>query len=314
MKAIPEFSNSGIAFIHWGEEINMTALTKRRIGKWFLLLFAIPSLLNFLIFRYLPIFWAINTSLWDYSLLAGFRRFLGLGNYINLLKDPAFYQSLWVTFKYFIMYVPASVIVALALASFVNQTKPGVNFLRAIIFIPVVTSFVVVSIVWGMLLHRDVGMVNSFMSMLRLERVAFLLNTKTALPTVVMISVWKNVGYSMIIIVAGLKGIDTSFYESAHLDGASKFRIYTKITLPMISRQLMFITVWATLGAFQSFIPVQTLTNGGPNRSTNVIVFHIYNTGFHFGRMGYATSMAIIMLIILLLISVGQMRLFKRDY
>jgi len=292
----------------------MTALKKRKIGKWLLLLFVLPSLLNFLIFRYLPIFWAINTSLWDYSLLAGFRRFLGLDNYVNLLSDPAFQQSLWITFKYFIMYVPATVIIALALASFVNQQKHGVNFLRAVIFIPVVTSFVVVSIVWGMLLHKDVGMVNSILSILGHERVAFLLNTKTALPTVVTISVWKNVGYSMIIIVAGLRGIDISLYESAHLDGASKFRVYMKITLPMISRQIMFITIWTTLEAFQSFIPVQTLTGGGPNRSTNVIVYHIYNIGFQFGRMGYATSMAIIMLVILLIVSIGQMRLFRRDY
>jgi ABC-type sugar transport system permease subunit len=129
-----------------------------------------------------------------------------------------------------------------------------------------------------------------------------------------MISVWKNVGYSMIIVVAGLKGIDASFYESAHLDGASKFQVYLNITLPMISRQLMFISIWATLGAFQSFIPVQTLTTGGPSRSTNVIVYHIYNIGFHFGRMGYATAMSIILLIILLLVSGGQMRLFRRDY
>jgi multiple sugar transport system permease protein len=287
---------------------------KKKFKTWLLLLFALPSLLNFLVFRYLPIFWAINTSLWDYSMLAGFRRFLGLGNYIELFTDPAFYQSMWVTLKYFIIYVPVTVVSALGLASFVNQNKAGVNFLRTIIFIPVVTSFVVVSIIWGMLLHRDVGMVNSFLQTFGIPRVAFLLDTKAALPTVVMMSVWKNIGYSMIIVVAGLKGIDPSFYESANLDGASKLQIYVNIVLPMISRQLMFITVWATLGAFQSFIPVQTLTGGGPSRTTNVIVYHIYNLAFNFGRMGYATAMSIILLVILLLVSVGQMRLFRRDY
>jgi multiple sugar transport system permease protein len=289
-------------------------LRKKKYKTWLLLLFAAPSLLNFLVFRYLPIFWAINASFWDYSMLAGFRRFLGLGNYIELFTDLAFYQSMWVTLKYFVIYVPVTVVAALALASFVNQEKAGVSFLRTIIFIPVVTSFVVVSIIWGMLLHRDVGMVNSFLQTFGIPRVAFLLDTKTALPTVVLISVWKNIGYSMIIVVAGLKGIDLSFYESANLDGANKFQIYIHIVLPMLSRQLMFITIWATLGAFQSFIPVQTLTGGGPNRATNVIVYHIYNLAFNFGRMGYATSMSIILLIILLLVSVGQMRLFGRDY
>jgi ABC-type sugar transport system permease subunit len=287
---------------------------KKSYRSLLLLLFALPALLNFVVFRYLPIFWAINASLWDYSLLAGFRRFLGLGNYIELLADQAFLNSLWVTFKYLIIYVPVTVVVALGLASFVNQRKPGVNFLRAVVFIPVVTSFVVVSIVWGMLLNKDIGMVNSIMQAFGIERVAFLLNTKTALPTIALMSVWKNVGYSMIIVVAGLKGIDSSLYESANLDGASKFKSYIHITLPMISRQLMFITIWATLGAFQSFIPVQTLTAGGPSRSTNVIVYHLYNIGFNFQRMGYATAMSIILLIMLLFISVGQMRLFRRDY
>ncbi|QQO11155.1 carbohydrate ABC transporter permease [Breznakiella homolactica] len=289
-------------------------LKKHRKVQYLFLLFVIPAMANFIIFRYLPIAWAIRTSFWDYSLLAGFRRFLGFENYINLFKDSAFYHSLWITLKYFIYYVPAIVILALGLASFVSQPKPGVNFLRAVIFIPVVTSFVVVSIVWGMLLNKDVGMVNSILQIFGIERVAFLLNSKTALPTIAMISVWKNVGYSMIIIVAGLKGIDGSFYESAHLDGASKIQIYWKITIPMISRQLMFVTIWATLQAFQSFIPVQTLTMGGPNRSTNVIVYHLYSIGFNFGRMGYATAMSIVLLLILLVISVGQMRLFKRDY
>jgi multiple sugar transport system permease protein len=287
---------------------------KRNYKVLLLLLFVLPSMLNFIVFRYLPIFWAINTSLWDYSLLAGFRRFLGLGNYIELMNDKAFWQSLWITLKYLLIYVPITIILALALASFVNQKRPGVNFLRAVIFIPVVTSFVVVSIVWGMLLNKDIGMVNSIMQLFGIERVAFLLNTKTALPTIALLSVWKTVGYSMIIVVAGLRGIDVSLYESANLDGASKLRIYIKITLPMISRQLMFITIWATLGAFQSFIPVQTLTVGGPSRSTNVIVYHLYNIGFNFGRMGYATAMSIILLLLLLLVNVGQMRLFKRDY
>lgn len=292
----------------------MTALHKRKKTNWLLLLFVIPALVNFLVFRYLPIFWALGTSLWDYSLLAGFRRFLGIGNYIEILHDKDFYQSLFVTFMFFIMYVPASVICALALASFVGQIKPGVGFLRTVIFIPVVTSFVVVSIIWQMLLNKDVGVINSIFSTLGLQRIAFLLNTQTALPTIVMISVWKNVGYSMIIVVAGLKGIDTSLYESAHLDGAGKFQVYCKITLPMISRQLMFISIWATLGAFQSFVPVQVLTGGGPNKVTNVIVYHIYNMSIHFGRMGFATAMSLILLVILLLVSVGQMRLFKRDY
>lgn len=291
-----------------------TRMSGNKTSKYLLILFAVPALLNFLVFRYLPIFWALRTSLYDYSLLAGYRGFIGFGNYVTMLQDSAFLQSMGVTLKYFIFYVPSVVILALILGMFVSLPKPGVGFLRAIIFIPVVTSFVVVSIVWGMLLNKDVGMVNAILQNLGFPRVPFLMNTKTALPTVALISVWKNVGYSMIIIVAGLKGVDKSLYESAYLDGASSLRIYWSITLPMISRQLMFITIWATLQAFQSFVPIQTLTGGGPNKATNVIVYHIYNIGFNFGRMGYAISMSIVLLGILLLVSIIQMRMFKRDY
>ncbi|MEA4860611.1 Lactose transport system permease protein LacF [bioreactor metagenome] len=291
-----------------------TRISGNKASKYLLILFAVPALLNFLVFRYLPIFWALRTSFYDYSLLAGFRGFIGFGNYGTMFQDSAFHQSMGVTLKYFLYYVPSVVILALILGMFVSLPKPGVGFLRAIIFIPVVTSFVVVSIVWGMLLNKDVGMVNAILQNLGLPRVPFLMNTKTALPTVALISVWKNVGYSMIIIVAGLKGVDKSLYESAYLDGASSLRIYWSITLPMISRQLMFITIWATLQAFQSFVPIQTLTGGGPNKATNVIVYHIYNIGFNFGRMGYAISMSIVLLVILLLVSIIQMRMFKRDY
>ena len=291
-----------------------TCNSSLRASKLLLILFVLPALLNFIVFRYLPIFWALRTSFYNYSLLGGYRFFIGLENYSSLLKDTAFLQSMRVTLQYFIIYVPSVVFLALILGNFVSMTKPGVNFHRAIIFIPVVTSFVVVSIVWGMLLNRDVGMVNAILNNLGFSRVPFLMNARTALPTVALISVWKNVGYSMIIIVAGLKGVDKSLYESAYIDGASSFRIYWSITLPMISRQIMFITIWATLQAFQSFVPIQTLTGGGPNRSTNVIVYHIYNIGFNFGRMGYAISMSIILLVILLLVSIIQMRMFKRDY
>lgn len=288
-------------------------LRHTKYNYWYIL-FAVPAFLNFFVFRYLPIFWAIRTSMWDYSLLAGFREFVGLGNFIQLFKDPDFLKSMVTTFKFFLMYVPVVTLLAIVLAGFVSSDKKGVNTLRTLIFIPVVTSYVVVSIVWGMLLNSDVGMVNSMLESIGLARIPFLMNKYTALPTIAMISIWKNVGYSMIILVAGLKGVDISLYDSAYIDGASKIIVFFKITLPMISRQIMFVVIWATMQAFQSFIPVQTLTNGGPSQSTNIIVYHLYNIGFNFGRMGYATAMSIILLILLLLVSVFQMRLFRRDY
>lgn len=278
------------------------------------LLFVLPALINFAIFRYYPMVWSVRASFWDYSLLGGFKEFIGFDNYIRLFQDKYFISSMYVTIKFFLMYVPSVVLLALALAVFASQKKPGMEPIRAIIYIPVVTSFVVVSIIWGMLLNKDVGLINGIMQSFGMQRVSFLMNKFNVLPTIAVISVWKNVGYSVIILVAGLKGIDPSFYEAAIVDGANSWQRFWKITIPMIMRQLMFVVVWATLGAFQVFIPIATLTHGGPSRATNVIVYYIYSKAFQFSEMGYASAMSVILLIIMLVISIGQMRLFKRDY
>lgn len=278
------------------------------------LLFVLPALINFAVFRYYPIFWATRTSFWDYSLLGGFKEAVGFDNYVKLFQDKYFWLSVVVTIKYFIMYVPGVVVLALALAVFSSKKKPGMGAIRAIIYIPVVTSFVVVSIIWGMLLNKNVGLVNALLQTFGLDRISFLMDNENVLPTIVMISIWKNVGYSMIIFVAGIKGIPNTLYEAAIVDGANGWQQFTKITLPMIRRQFMFVVVWATLGAFQCFIPVYSLTQGGPGNSSRVIVYYIYEKAFSFGEMGYASAMSIVLLVFLLIISVFQMRLFRQDY
>jgi multiple sugar transport system permease protein len=186
--------------------------------------------------------------------------------------------------------------------------------IRAIIFIPVVTSFIVVSIIWGMLLNKDVGLINALIQSFGFQRISFLLDKELALPTIVLLSVWKNVGYSVIIFVAGLMSVPYVYYEAAIVDGANSWQRFWNITLPMIRRQLMFVTVWASLGAFQVFIPIYALTNGGPRRATNVIVYYIYRAAFQFGEMGYASAISIVLLALLIVISVSQMRLMRRDY
>ena len=290
----------------WKKKQNMEVL----IG----FLFVFPALLNFTVFRYYPMIWSFRTSLWDYSLLGGFNEYIGLENYSHLLHDKYFWSSLLVTVKFFLMYVPSVVGLATILAVFVTQKKPGMNVARAIIYIPVVTSFVVVSIIWAMLLNRQIGLVNSIIQALGFDPVTFLMDKENALPTVAMISVWKNVGYSMIIIVAALRGISKSFYEAAIVDGANAWQRFWKITIPMIRRQLMFVTVWATLGAFQVFVPIYALTQGGPKRTTRVIVYYLYEKAFSFGEMGYASAISIFLLILLLIVSVIQMKAFQQDY
>jgi len=302
----------------------MTTITNSGKTSWFkkqknrnylvAFLFVLPALINFTVFRYYPMIWAFRASFWDYSLLQGFKKMVGFDNYVRAFTaDPIFLQSLKTTFIYAIFYVGIIVVLALALAVFANQKKPGVGAIRAFIFIPVVTSFIVVSIVWGMLLNPDLGIVNGLLQTLGLNRLMFLTSKTQALPTLIAISVWKDVGYSVIILVAGLKGVPEMLHEAAIVDGANSWQRFWSVTLPSIKRQLMFVVVWATMGAFQVFIPVYSLTQGGPSRSTNVVVYYIYKEAFIFGEMGYASALSIILLFILLGVSIFQMRILRSD-
>ncbi|MGL4651108.1 MAG: carbohydrate ABC transporter permease, partial [Caldilineaceae bacterium] len=176
-------------------------------------LFVLPALINFTIFRYYPILWASWASLWDYSLLGGFRKFLGFDNYVRALTaDSIFLQSLWTTFLFVLGYVPLQIALSLALALFASQDRRGAGPLRAAIFVPVVMSFVVVSIIWGMLLNKDVGLINGILQSLGFPRVTFLLNPDLALATIIAITIWKNVGYTVIVLVAGIKDIPEMYY------------------------------------------------------------------------------------------------------
>lgn len=289
---------------------------KRHQTKYVLLslVFVLPALINFAVFRYYPMIWAGWASLWNYSLLGGFKNFIGLGNYIRALTgDPILLQSLGVTLTFVLVKVPVQTALALALAVFANQNKPGMGMMRAIIFMPVVTSFIVVSIVWGMILNKDVGLLNGILETLGQPRLGYLTSPQNALPTIIVISIWKDVGYSVIILVAGLKGISSSYYEAAIVDGAGPWQAFISITLPMLRRALMFVLVTTTIASFQVFIPVYQLTQGGPSQATNVIVYYLYSKAFVFSEMGYASAVSIILLIILLVVSVVQMRLLRSD-
>jgi ABC-type sugar transport system permease subunit len=209
--------------------------------------------------------------------------------------------------------VPLIVCLALGLAVFANQPRRGMGIIRGIIFAPVVTSYVAVSIVWGMVLNRDDGLLNSGFQTVGLPRIEFLLSMTNALPTLIGISVWKDVGYSMIILVAGLRGIPHEFYDAARVDGANAWQRFLHVTVPLLRRPLMFVIVIATLFAFQVFIPVYQLTQGGPGQATTVAVYYVYQKAFQFGEMGYASALSILLLLLLVVISATQMRLLRAD-
>jgi len=275
--------------------------------------FFLPALVNFILFRYIPIGMAIRASLWRYSLLGGYGEFLGLDYYRRALDDPIFWKSLQVTFLYVILKVPLQTVLALGLALFVQKETRSMAVLRSFIFAPFITSLVVVSTLWAMMYHTQHGLINSIIRTLGLPSQTFLSNPKRALPAITFMMIWKDVGWNMIILLAGLKGIPRMYYEAALVDGASRRQLFWHITLPLLKRSLQFVVLSQSIFAFQVFVPVYVMTRGGPQDSTKVMVYYIYQNGFFFQEMGYASALSVILLLILLAISVIQQRLTSAE-
>lgn len=286
----------------------------KRRNLFLAFLFVLPALINFTIFRYLPILAAGRASLYNYSLLGGYRGFIGLDHYARVLEDPTFWKSLTVTAQFVVMKVPIEIALALALALFLQRESIGTGIVRSAIMAPLVTSIIVVSIIWAMMYHSEQGLFQSILNAVGIPKQTFLSNENRALPAVTVMMIWKDVGFSMIILMAGLKGIPNTFYEAALVDGANRWQAFRNVTVPLLKPVLMFLVVSQTIFSFQIFVPVYQMTRGGPLDSTKAIVFYIYQQGFLFQDMGYASALSMVTLAILLVVSIGQMRLLRADY
>lgn len=288
-----------------------TLLSLKRQQYLIAFLFVLPALINFAIFRYIPIFMAGQASLYDYSLLGGFGDFVGMKNYLRAMEDDLFWSSMWVSFQYALMKVPAQVVLALLLAMFVSRSVRGMGAIRTIIFFPVVTSLVVGAMLWSMMYNKDLGLIQSFMGTFGMRHNGFLSNPSLALSSIVAMMVWKEVGFSMIIFVAGLKGIPELYYEAARIDGASSLQRFFYITLPLLKPVTLFVVVTQTISAMQVFVPIFVMTQGGPFFATNAIVYYIYQNGFAYNDMGYASALSFFVLALLVAVSYLQFKLLK---
>jgi ABC-type sugar transport system permease subunit len=244
-------------------------------------------------------------------LLGGFGDFVGMKNYIRAVEDDLFWTSMWVSFQYALMKVPVQVVLSLLLAMFVSREVRGMSAARTIIFFPVVTSLVVAAMLWSMMYNKDLGLIQSMFGIFGLRHNGFMSNPTLALPSIVLMMIWKEVGFSMIIYVAGLKGIPEMFYEAAKIDGASPLQQFLHITLPLLKPVTLFVIVTQTISAFQVFVPIFVMTQGGPFFATNAIVYYIYQNGFAYNDMGYASALSFFVLALLVAISYFQFRLFR---
>ncbi len=276
-------------------------------------LFILPALINFFIFRYIPIYKATIASIYEYSLLGGYGNFVGLTHYTRLLEDAVFWRSMQATGLYVLYKVPLQLALSLGLALMLERQTIGTAIVRSAILTPMVTSVIIVSIIWSMIYHAQNGLIQSFLMALGLPKIAFLSNINRAMPAVAAMMIWKDLGFSFIIFVAGLKGIPEVYYEAAKIDGASPWQMLRYITIPLLRPIMMFVVVTSTIFSFQVFVPVYQMTQGGPLDSTKVIVYYIYQQGFRFQDMGYASAISMVTFVLLLSISIFQMRLLRTE-
>ncbi|MFZ5916686.1 MAG: carbohydrate ABC transporter permease [Chloroflexota bacterium] len=284
------------------------------------LLGLIPSLLIYLVLRW-PVLrrsQAGRVARWTLAVgLAAMTLIIWRQAYFFLVEsgDKYFWNSMWVTVKYVIMKVPIQILLSLFLAVMVQREVLGMGVVRSAIFTPVVTSIIVVAILWSMMYHVQQGLINSIIASLGFQRVAFLSDAKRALPSIAAMHIWKDVGFTTLILMAGLKGIPTEFYEAALVDGANRWQVFRRITVPLLRRVILFVVVTQTIFTFQVFEPVYAMVQpaGGPLHSTEVIVFYIYKNGFRMQRMDYASALSVILLFIILGISLVEMRLLRSE-
>ncbi len=270
-----------------------------------------PSLIALLAFSIGPMLGTVWVSLQDWNLIRP-AEFVGLDNYRELLGDGDFRRALLNTIYYLVGYLPLVMVGGLGLALLVNSKIKGIAVFRAMYFLPVITSWVVVALLWKWLLNPNDGLINWFIGLFGIEGPGWWTSRTWAMPSVILASAWKDLGFVMIILLAGLQSIDESLYEAAKIDGAGAWQRLRKITIPMLTPSLFFVTVISLINGFQVFDQVWVMTDGGPAGSSTVVVEQIVKNTFSFGRAGYASAMSVVLFIIILIVTLIQMRTQKR--
>ena len=271
------------------------------------ILFVLPAFILLLVFVFIPMARAFYYSFTDYMLVSGSKTFVGFKNYVNLLQDSKFIASIKHTFYFAIIVIPVQSAIALGLALLVKPQYKYTGFFRTAFFVPVVISTAVAGTVFKLIYNRDFGLLNVLLGAVGIPKISFLSNADIAMNGVIILGIWKAAGFFMVVFFGGLNNVPHDLYESASVDGASKVKQFFYITLPLLKRTTAFVIIITTIDAIKLSGLVFVLTNGGPNSSTETIVYFIYKTAFEQMKMGYASAAAFILFFMILIISVFQM-------
>ena len=265
-----------------------------------------PALIFILIFKIYPM---ISVSVGSFFRDGEFT----FRTYQILFKDKTFWNSLWVTLKMNIVIIPLQVLISLFLALLVNNTVKGIGVFRSIYYLPVTMAISVASVTWSLMMNVNSGVFNSILNIFGIENQGFFTDPNQALWCIIIMASWKGCGMWKMYLLAGLKGVDTAIYESARLDGAGYFTTLTRITLPLISRTMLFVLVANTTSNMLLFAPSKLITEGGPQNSTNVLMYEVYKSAFRNGNMSRAGAITAILLVIIMITVIGQFKMMNSN-
>lgn len=273
------------------------------------LLYLTPALLFIGIFNIYPIFKSLAMSFYqDYNIFSGEIGSYGLENFIEIFNDPAFFRAIWNTFIFVLGVVPISIVLSLFIAVMLNRIQWLSDFFRSVYFLPFVTSTVAISIVWNWLYHTRYGLINYLLSFIGVDPIAWLTDPNWALPALIIMSIWKGLGYNIILFLVGLNNIDKTYYQAARIDGANSWKQFTQITVPLLSPYILLVSIIGVINSFKVFTEVYSLFSGrpGPAGSALTMVFYIYEKFYTEFQYGVATAAGIVLFLIILIFTLLQ--------
>jgi multiple sugar transport system permease protein len=284
----------------------------------FRLVILIPMSAIFLLFWIYPLAGGVWGSFTEWRGFNPNQPFIGLDNFQKLVRDPIFLTALKNTFYFALLYLPAAIVIALVLALAVEASGAMRGLFRTVYFIPVVTSTIATALIWGWLYQPNFGLFNQVLELLRLPTLDYLHSPTQALPSIAVYTLWKNMGFTMVIFIAGLTSVDPSFYDAARVDGANRWQMFWRITLPLLQPTMVFVLITGVISTLQIFGPIYVMTStdasqlpGGPANATMVISLYQWLIAFRELELGYGSAMGVVLFLIILLLTLLQVRLLR---
>jgi ABC-type sugar transport system permease subunit len=277
------------------------------------LLFILPAVLYIVLTQLLPVLYALYVSFTDYSPLnRGAPQWVGLKNYRNMILSPEFHNALWVTLRFSLAVIAINVVVAMGLALLLEAASRALRWIQVILFLPIVTSVAAISVVWLLLYDRDYGLLNQVLNAVGISDIGWLNTVAWALPSLIIMRVWRGAGWNTVIYRAALQGIPSEVIEAARVDGASQWQMFRQVIFPLLKPITAYIIIVGLISTLQTFAEIYIMTGGGPLGSTTTVGFLIYRQAFEYGQLGLACATSFVLFVVIFALSFGSFVLARK--